>query len=313
MAAGDDVADAGGGARRRKRTRRKKTAAQRRAQKKRAGARTIQCLLQAFAEVSAHRGGERTRLAIALESALKANTVSTGIWEPLEVQVQPRTGDATPDATGLVGSATEAATPTINANIEEPPAKTDGSPRVAPRHRMSQSGDPVHGTKKDRAPSRRGTRPHPPVAGHANVDAMASARVVDGDGESTDSNAEPVEVPPREEDTLPMELVRAERLLAELAEVHGLLRQAVSVTAQLGEAQSKIDLMTAQMASTEHELADVSRTFDVIMDCEWTATSFDCLLRLREHMRAQVARMASSRLAADAPERRPAGRASSQD
>ena len=137
----DDIADAGGGARRRRRTRRKKTAAQRRAQKKRAGARTIQCLLQAFAEVSAHRGGERTRLAIALESALKANTVSTGIWEPLEVQVQPRTGDATPDATGLVGSATEAATPTINANIEEPPAKTDGSPRVAPRHRMGAKAD----------------------------------------------------------------------------------------------------------------------------------------------------------------------------
>ena len=238
MAAGDGVADAGGGARRRKKTRRKKTAAQRRAQKKRAGARTIQCLLQAFAEVSAHRGGERTRLAIALESALKANTVSTGIWEPLEVQAQPQTGDATPNATGLVGSATEAATPTINASTEEPPAKTDGSPRVAPRHRMSQSGVPVHGT---------------------NVEAMAC-----------------------EEDTLPMKLVRAERLLAELAEVHGLLRQAVSVTAQLGVAQSKIELMTAQMASTEHELADVSRTFDVIMDCDWNATSLDCLLRMMD-------------------------------
>ena len=149
-----------------------------------------------------------------------------------------------------------------------------------------------------------------------NVDAMASARVVDGDGESTDSNAEPVEVPPREEDTLPMELVRAERLSAELAEVHELLRQAVLVTAQLGEAQSKIDLMTAQMASTEHELADVSRTFDVIMDCDWANSDPEqtrCLLRLGGVLRARVARMASSRLAADAPERRPAGRASSQD
>ena len=96
--------------------------------------------------------------------------------------------------------------PQSGALQEEPPAKTDGSPRVAPRHRMSQSGDPVHGTKKDRAPALRGTRPHPLVAGHANVDAMASARVVDGDGESTDSNVEPVEVSPREEDTLLMEL-----------------------------------------------------------------------------------------------------------
>ena len=56
------------------------------------------------------------------------------------MQVQPRTGDATPDATGLVGSATEAATPTINASTEEPPAKTDGSSRVALRvERLAQA------------------------------------------------------------------------------------------------------------------------------------------------------------------------------